>query len=215
LFLRGFIAAISATFVAYAVVISISLKIAYTLFVALLVPIYWRQYGPANFLWFSDIALLIMVPALWLESRLLVSMMALSILLLELVWNIDFFVRLIKGVSLIGLSAYMFDPKIPLFIRGLSSFHILLPLLVVWMLQRLGYDHRALSWQTLVAIVVLPLSYFVSNPRENVNWVYGFGEKQQTTLPAPLFVLCLMLAFPIVVYLPMHLLLSRIFGTKA
>ena len=32
------------------------LKIIYTLFVCALVPIYWRQYGPTNFLWFSDIA---------------------------------------------------------------------------------------------------------------------------------------------------------------
>ncbi|PYI90530.1 MAG: membrane-associated protein [Verrucomicrobia bacterium] len=194
--------------------VPISVKIAYTLFVALLVPNYWRQYGPANFLWFSDIALLMMVPALWLESQLLVSMTALSILLLELVWNIDFFFRLIKGVSLIGLSAYMFDPKISWFIRSLSFFHIVLPLLIVWMLHRLGYDQRALLWQTLMAIVVLPLSYLVSNPRENVNWVYGFGEEQQTALPAPLFVTCLMLAFPILVYLPMHLLLSRIFGSR-
>ena len=206
--------AISGTLFVRAIVIPISVKIAYTLFVALLVPIYWRQYGPANFLWFSDIALLMMVPALWLQSRLLVSMVALSILLLELVWNIDFFFRLIRGVSLIGLSAYMFDPKIPFFIRGLSFFRILLPLLIVWALYRLGYNQRALPWQTLVAILVLPLSYLVSNPGENVNWAYGFGEKPQTSLPPPLFVLCLMLAVPIVVYLPMHLLLSRIF-TKA
>src|SRR5438067_3141539 len=130
-----------------ATMVPISVKIAYTLFVALLVPNYWRQYGPANFLWFSDIALLMMVPALWLESRLLVSMMALSILLLELVWNIDFFFRLIRGVSLTGLSAYMFDPKIPLMVRGLSFFHIVLPLLILWMLYRLSYDHRAFEWQ--------------------------------------------------------------------
>jgi hypothetical protein len=37
------------------------LKIAYTLFVCILVQVYWRQYGPANFLWFSDIALLVTV----------------------------------------------------------------------------------------------------------------------------------------------------------
>ena len=163
--------------------VPIWLKIVYTLFVAVLVPIYWRQYGPANFLWFSDVALLMMVPALWLENALLVSMMALSVLLLELVWNIDFWVRLATGKSLIALSAYMFDPKIPLFIRGLSLFHIALPILLVWLMSRLGYDRRAWLWQTLVALVVLPLSYLVTNPRENINWVYGFGEKPQTILP--------------------------------
>jgi hypothetical protein len=192
-------------------VIPLVLKVVYTLFVCALVPIYWRQYGPANFLWFSDIALLALVPALWMENALLVSMMAVSIVFFEALWNCDFFFRLATGKSLIGLSAYMFDPKISLFIRGLSCFHIVLPLLVLWMLHRLGYDHRALIWQTIVAMVVLPLSYLVSNPQENVNWVYGFGENPQKVLPAPLFVLVLMLLFPLVVYLPTHLVFTRIF----
>lgn len=192
--------------------IPISLKIAYTLFVCLLVPIYWRQYGLVNFLWFSDIALLVLVPALWLESPLLISMMALAVLLPELVWNVDYFFRLATGGSLIGLTSYMFDATIPPFIRGLSLFHVALPVLLIWLLSRLGYDGRALLWQTLVAAAVLPLSYFLSNPRENVNWVYGLGEQPQTKVPAPLFVLFLMLLFPVGVYLPTHLLLDRIFG---
>ena len=123
--------------------IPLGLKIVYTLFVCTLVPIYWRQYGPANFLWFSDIALLALVPALWLENALLVSMMAISVVFLEALWNLDFFFRLATGKSLIGLSAYMFDPKIALLIRSLSCFHIILPLLLLWTLHRLGYDWRA------------------------------------------------------------------------
>lgn len=192
--------------------IPLSLKIAYTLFVCVLVPIYWRQYGPANFLWFSDIALLVLVPALWLDSPLLISMMALAVMLPELAWNIDYFFRLATGMSLIGLAEYMFDAGIPRFIRALSLFHVALPLLLIWMLHRLGYDRRALLWQSLVAAVVLPLSYVFSNPRDNVNWVYGLGEQPQTMVAGLLFVFFLMLMFPLVVYLPMHLLLDRIFG---
>lgn len=192
--------------------IPIWLKIAYTLFVCALVPVYWRQYGPVNFLWFSDIALLALVPALWLESPLLVSMMALAVVLPELAWNIDYFLRLTTGVRLIGLTSYMFDPSIPRYIRGLSLFHVALPLLLIWMLHRIGYDHHAWFWQTLLTALVLPLSYFFSNPRDNVNWVYGFGEQPQTRVAAPLFVLFLMLMFPLVVYLPMHLLFDRLFG---
>src|SRR6266513_5250848 len=193
--------------------ISLRFKIGYTLFVCVLVPIYWRQYGPANFLWFSDIALLALVPALWLGNALLVSMMAVSVVFFEALCNVDFFLRLATGKSLIGLSAYMFDPKISLFIRGLSCFHIVLPLLLLWTVHRLGYGQRAFVWQTLVALVVLPLSYLVSNPQENVNWVYGFGQNPQKILPAPLFVILLMLLFPLVVYLPTHFLFARIFRT--
>jgi len=195
-------------------VIPLGLKIVYTLFVCTLVPIYWRQYGPANFLWFSDIALLALVPALWLENALLVSMMAISVVFLEALWNLDFFLRLATGKSLIGLSAYMFDPKIALFIRSLSCFHIILPLLLLWTLHRLGYDHRAFVFQTVVALVVLPLSYLLSNPQENVNWVYGFGQNPQKMLPAPLFMILLMLLFPLVVYLPSHLLFTAIFRER-
>ena len=191
--------------------IPLGLKVVYTIFVCALVPIYLRAYGPANFLWFSDIALLALVPALWLENGLLVSMLAISVVFFEVLWNLDFFFRLATGKSLIGLSAYMFDPRIPLFIRGLSSFYIVLPLLLLWMLHRLGYDHRAFLWQTIVVLVVLPFSYLVSNAKENVNWVYGLGENPQRILPAPLFVILLMLLFPLVVYLPTHLLFARIF----
>ena len=68
-------------------------------------------------------------------------------------------------------------------------------------------------WQTIVALMVLPLSYLVSNSQENVNRVYGFGQNPQRILPAPLFVILLMLLFPLAVYLPTHLLFTRIFRT--
>ena len=192
-------------------VIPLGLKIVYTIFVCVLVPIYWQQYGPANFLWFSDIVLLALVPALWLENALLISMMAIAVVFFKALWNIDFFFRLMTGKSLIGLSAYMFETGIPLFIRGLSGFHIVLPVLLLWMLHRLGYDQRAFLCQTIVALVVLPLSYLVSSAQENVNWVYGFGQNPQRILPAPLFVILLMLLLPLVIYLPTHLLFIRIF----
>jgi hypothetical protein len=45
------------------------IKIPYTIFVCVLVPVYWVERGPANFLWLSDIALLAIVSALWMENR--------------------------------------------------------------------------------------------------------------------------------------------------
>lgn len=112
---------------------------------------------------------------------------------------------------MIGLAAYMFDPKLPLFVRSLSSFHVVLPVLLLWMVYRLGYDRRALVAQTLVAWVVLPVSYVVSNPSENVNWVFGFGSEPQTWMPGRLYVAVLMVLFPLVVYLPTHLVLKKVF----
>ena len=187
------------------------LKVSFTLFVLVLLPVYWRQYGPGNFLWFSDVALLLTVPALWLESSLLASMILIAIGLLELMWTVDFFVRLLIGASVTGLSAYMFDSKIPLSVRALSLFHIALPILVVWMVWRLGYDGRALVAQTAVAWIVLPLSYLLTKRSENVNWVYGFGSRPQEWIGSRLYLALLMLLFPLIIYLPTHLILSAIF----
>ncbi|HET7288025.1 MAG TPA: hypothetical protein VFI71_11160 [Pyrinomonadaceae bacterium] len=192
--------------------IALWLKIAYTLFISVLVPVYWVQYGPGNFLWFSDIALFVTAAALWFESSLLASMMALSVLVLETVWIIDFVIGLIAGSPVIGLSAYMFDSKISLAIRALSLFHIILPLLLVWLLYRLAYDTRALIAQTLLAWIVLPASYFLTKPSQNVNWVYGPGGDPQKWMPAPLYLVLLMLAFPLVLYLPTHFLLKKLFN---
>ncbi|MGH7843759.1 MAG: membrane-associated protein, partial [Candidatus Binatia bacterium] len=114
------------------------LKIVYTVFVCVLVPIYWAHYGPTNFLWFSDIALLLTVLALWLESSFLASTMAVAVAVLELTWNIGFFSHLFTGTSIMGLSGYMFDRKIPLYLRGLSLFHVILPPLLIWLVYRLG-----------------------------------------------------------------------------
>jgi hypothetical protein len=58
-------------------------KVAQTAFVGALIPTYWRHYGPANFLWFSDVALLASVPALWLESPMLASTQAVNVLVPE------------------------------------------------------------------------------------------------------------------------------------
>ena len=48
-------------------------KLAYTAFCAVLVPTYLLAYGPTNFLYFCDVALLTTLVAIWLESPLLAS----------------------------------------------------------------------------------------------------------------------------------------------
>ena len=196
-----------ATYLSLGGKIPLWLKIVHTLFLCVLVPAYWIHYGPANFLWFSDIALLATLAALWLESRLLASMQAVSVALLELAWLVDFLIALVTGVSVLGISGYMFKPEIPLFIRGLSLFHVWLPFLLVWLVWRLGYDRRAWLCQSLLALVVLPVTYWLTDPKDNVNWVHGLG-RPQTALPPWTYLAVLILAFSLVLYLPPHLAFS-------
>jgi hypothetical protein len=186
------------------------LKVAYTLFVCVVIPVYWVRYGAGNFLWFSDIALFLTVPALWLESGLLASMAILSIVILDVAWNIDFFGRLTNGRNLFGLSTYMFDATIPSPVRLLSVFHIWFPPLLLWVVYRLGYDERALLAQTVLAWLVLPLTYLVTDPRENVNWVHGLRGEPQKWMPGPIYLVVLMVLLPLFIYLPTHLVLRKL-----
>lgn len=190
------------------------LKISYTLFVAVLVPVYWVHYGPANFLWACDIALLVTVIALWRASRLLASMMAVAVLLPEFVWNLDFFLHLLMGQDVIGLDAtgYMFKAQQSLPVRLLSLFHVFLPLLLLWMVWRLGYHARAGLATTVLCWLVLPLSYLFTDPARNINWVFGWSREPQTWLPGTWYLVLWMLLVPLCVYLPTHLMLKRLFG---
>ncbi len=191
--------------------ISLWIKIPYTLFVLVLVPVYWIRYGPGNFLWFSDIALIGTLVALWLKSRFLASMMTSGVLLFDIVWNFIFFRKLLVGAGPEGLVGYMFDPQISVFIRALSLFHVGLPIIQLWSLSKLGYDVRAWKYQALLGWVVLPLTYAVTGPEENINWVFGITEVPQKWLPAPLYLVALMVIYPTLVCYPTHLILKKLF----
>jgi hypothetical protein len=193
--------------------IALWIKIAYTVQLAVIIPTYTVVWGWRNFLWFSDIALITTGIALWLDSALLASMMALAVLLPELLWNASYFGRLLFGWRVTDLAGYMFDQRKPLFVRALSLFHVVLPAVLLWMLHGLGYDPRALPAQTLLAWIVLPTTYAVTTPAdENINWVRG-PDKLQRRVPPLAWLAFLMLAFPIGLYLPTHFALRAFFGT--
>ncbi len=189
--------------------IPLAVKIGHTAYTAILVPVYWHYYGPGNFLWFSDLALLGMVPALWGERRRLTSMIALAILLPEAPWNIGYFFRLLTGRELFGLSFYMFDRQKPWWLRALSLFHVWLPGLAVWSVRRLGYDPRAFRAQLIAGEAVLLASYALTRPQENVNWVHGPGSKPQKRISRGLYFCAVMVLFPLCVWWPAHRILKR------
>jgi len=190
------------------------IKLSYTAFAVVTVAVYAVKYPLWNFLWGSDIALIATVPALWLESSLLASMMLVGILLPELVWNAAFFGRLLTGKRLVGLTDYMFDPTKPRYLRAISLFHVFLPPLLLWMVARLGYDSDALFGQALLTWVLLPLTYWLADPKvENVNWVFGWTSKPQTRIPPLAYLALMMIGSPLLIYLPIHLLLRALFNS--
>src|SRR5262245_51942665 len=166
------------------------LKLLYSGFLAVLVPIYWRDYGPSNFLYFCDVALFLTLGALWLESPLLASAPLIGIFLPQMLWVLDFLFELV-GLHLTGLTGYMFESQRPLFTRLLSLFHFWLPFLCLGLVWRLGYDRRALALWTLLAWILMGVCYVAMPPPApadpahpelanrpiNINYVYGFSSE--------------------------------------
>jgi hypothetical protein len=179
------------------------LKLAYTAFLGLLVPVYARHYGPGNFLWFSDVALILACAALWLEHPLLASTQAVAVAVPEAYWTFEYALRLATGARLIGLTDYMFDESIPRVVRALSLFHVWLPCVLVWTTWRLGYDRRAFLVQTILGTLVLVSSFTLTSTEDNVNWVHKWGNIRG--LPALMLSTVL---FPLAFYLPAHALLG-------
>jgi hypothetical protein len=185
------------------------LKIAYAAFLCVLIPVYVRDWGWANFLWLSDICLFSTAIAVIFEQPALAGMMAIGVLPLELAWSADF----LTGGKVIGLATYMFDDSKPLFLRGLSLFHLALPPTILWLLYRFGYDTRSLWRQVVLTLLILPLSYLVSSPADNINWVYGPGSEPQHLITPLAYLAIEMVALPLCVLWPMHWLMRRLFAT--
>ena len=186
-------------------------KLAYTGATLVILAVWLRHYGPRNLLWFSDIALLGAVPALWLDSALLASVLAVATLLPELLWNADFALRLALRRRVTGLTEYMFERERLLRLRLLSLFHVPLPFVLLWMVAAYGYDPRGLAGALLLAAVVLPASRLAGSPRENINWTYGLGGRPSRR-PALAYVPLLWIGFALLVFVPTHVLLQR-FGS--
>jgi hypothetical protein len=202
--------------------IPLAAKLAGTAFLAVLIPVYLHTYGPANFLWFCDAALILTVAGMWLESSLLISMCAVGILLPQCLWLVDFGGNLL-GFHVLGLTGYMFDRHLPLFTRGLSLFHGWLPVLLVWLLGRLRYDKRAIAFWTILAAALVLIGYLFTPPAGahpadpnvpiNINYVYGFNDQQpQTWVNQNLYVILWLIVLWLVVFVPTHLALRKLFA---
>ena len=144
-------------------------------------------------------------------------MPAVGILLPQIYWCIDFIANAF-GVSLTGMTNYMFNPNSWWFLRGLSLFHGWIPFLLVYLVWKLGYDKRGLpAWTVLAWALLLVCFFFMPPPRPNpgltpvnINYVWGMSDVAAQTWVHPyVWVAGLMIGLPLIVFIPTHLLLMR------
>lgn len=201
--------------------IPLPVKLLYTAFMAVLVPYYWHAYGPTNFLYYCDVALFLGLVTVWTYNPLPASMAAVGILVPQTLWVADFLGSLV-GFPLVGMTAYMFDSVIPLFVRGLSFFHFWLPFFLLYLLGCVGYDKRALIAWTATAWVLMAIAFFLlpaslaevadSNTPVNVNYVWGMScEAPQTSVHPWVWLGGMAVGLPLLIYGPTHLALRAWF----
>ena len=189
------------------------LKLGWTAWLIVWAPLYYRQYGLANFLFFCDLGNILIGIALWLESSLLFSWAACGLLLFQTLYCIDLASTLLTSRHIIGGTEYMFDPHISFAIRLISLFHVVTPPLLLWALCKLGYDSRGWKLQTVMMWVVVPINY-LWHPELDVNWARGLFFREQHTVPGLLYLASYLIAVPLCVYVPTHLLLARLYASS-
>ena len=189
------------------------LKVAWSIWLLVWAPVYWRQYGAQNLLYFCDVGNFLIAVGLWCESRLFLSWQAVGLLVFQTLYVIDLSAAALFGQHVFGGTEYMFDPKISLLIRVLGLYHLVVPLLLIWTVLRVGYDSRGWKWQTLTAWILVPIN-FLWRPQYNVNWARGVGHEQHM-MPPWLYLAAYLIAVPVMVYWPTHLLLKWWTGKRA
>jgi hypothetical protein len=183
------------------------LKILWTIWVVVWVPLYWQHYGAQNLLYFCDLGNFFIAAALWWESPLLFSWQATGLLLFQSLYTIDLLGAVLSGRHVIGGTEFMFDNGVPLYLRLLSLFHLVTPPLLLWAIWRLGYDKRGWKYQTLTAWVVVPINY-IWRPQFDINWARGPFFQEQHVLPGWAYLLGYLIVIPLLVYWPTHLALQ-------
>lgn len=183
------------------------LKIAWTLWLAAWVPVYWRQYGTQNFLYFCDLGNFLIALGLWLESRLIISWQAVGLLVFQTIYMLDLLGAFLFRRHFIGGTEYMFDPHIALWIRLLGLYHLVVPVLLLWLVRRLGYDRAAWKWQALMTCLLVPINY-LWRPQFDVNWARGIGHEQHM-IPGLLYLSAYFLVTIVFIYLPTHRVLMH------
>ncbi len=186
---------------------------------AVLMPVYLSNYGLTNFLYFCDMALILTLFGMWLESSMLISMCAVGIVGVQMLWVIDF-ISTLAGYSLTGMTAYMFNSSTPLFLRSLSMFHGWLPFLLIYLVAKVGYNRSAfILWTGLAWVLILVCFSIMPPPNSNagltpvnINYVWGLKDAEAQTWMSPYAWLALMtFGLPTIFYAPVHVLLKKYF----
>lgn len=173
---------------------------------AIWIPAYWRVWGWQNFLHLCDIAVILSCAGIIFGNRLLISSQTLATLVPCIFWSLDAAWRVVFHHNLMGGTEYLWDATKPLWVRLLSLFHIALPILLIALCARIGYDRRALAFQSAIAAGLMGISRWMG-PTQNLNYTFLDPVLHRALGPAPLHLTIIFACTVLLFYLPAHMVL--------
>ena len=197
-------------------------KLTYTLFRGYPRAVLPACYGPTNFLYYCDVALLMTLVAVWREDSLWASMPAVGILLPQSFWIADFLGRMI-GLPVLRDDGVHVRLQVSRCSPGACrSFTSGCPCSWSGSCGELGYDRRAFRAWTVLAWGLMLVCYFLmpgpsaslskAGVPVNINYVYGLSDTEpQHWMPPLAYLGLLLVALPLGVFLPTHLVLRSVF----
>lgn len=188
------------------------IKIAAIAWVAAWIPANAIYYGWTDFLHLSDIAIAVTAIGLWTSSPMLLTSQAISTLVAETVWTLDVVWGEATGRILIAGVGYMWETKYPLWLRLMSFYHALLPVLLLWAVRRVGYDRRGLKLQAAIAAVAVVAGRLWGSSKHNINFSFRDPFLGRQWGPAPLHLFLMFAGAMLIAYLPTDWLLAKLFA---
>lgn len=174
------------------------------------VPVYWLFWGPHNFVYLCDIAVILGCIGLCTNNMLLISSQVVSSLAVDAMWAVDAAWRAAFGRHIFGGTEYLFGPGHPLWLRLLSLYHLALPVVLLLALHRAGYDRRGWRLQSGIVAAAFVAARFTP-ASQNINFAFRLPVVDKPFGPAPLHVTVSILFMIFAVYWPTHWALRKIF----
>jgi hypothetical protein len=189
-------------------------RVGFTLWMIAWAPIVIATQGPQNFWWLCNLAQFILLYAIWRSNRLLISSQAGTVVIVGAAWTLDFVGALLTGSSPFGITVYMFNEDLPIALRATSTYHVWLPVFVLWLCRRQGYDDRGWRLQCAIGTAAILGSWIFGDPGRNLNYTIAPFGTEQVWLPQPAYVAVLCLATAALLYLPGHFIVRAVAGRR-
>lgn len=141
----------------------------------------------------------------------LLSSQAVNIFVASCAWLFEVCWRLIAGHGLFGGTDYLWDGHYALWVRLLTFYHVLLPIVLIYAISKTGYDRRGLLLQSGIAAVLLIVGRMMG-PAENMNFAFADPVFHRALGPAPVHLVAILAGTIVLTYLPAHVLFARCFS---